>query len=282
MNFSLICPQCRKPLTGYTCATHGVYERDAGGFIRFLPKSADYFSAHWEHNQLPEIPASKLSIAKAFLAPLAGKLSQGRVLDVGAGDGVHLHHLKSAAPSLECAGLDISASGLSTCHRRCPDALLLQADAQAIPLADASVDAAFSYGVLAYLPNPWQGLKEMARVTKPGGFIGLWMYPRKSGLAGTLLGLTRMIVPRLPRFLQAHIADVIVPLLRFLPTASTVHLGNASWAACREVVLVNIAPPHLIFPTHDEVAAKMQALGCRIIADDASAPITLWAVKEAG
>ena len=285
MSFALACPQCRSPLaetaSGYRCPTHGDYARDARGFINFLGPRDDYFADHWAAHQLPEIPPSKRATAAAFLAPLIERLSHGTVVDVGTGDGVHLHYLREAAPQLHCAGLDISASGLATTHQRRPDALLMQADAQAIPLADASVDAAVSYGVLAYVPDPWRGLAEMVRITKHGGLIGLWMYPNMRGLLGLLFRLTRATVTRLPRFLQHRVADMIVPFLRWLPVNSGIHTGNARWAACREVVLVNIAPPQLIFPTRAEIVAQLESLGCRVVAENTSAPITLWAVKEA-
>lgn len=247
--------------------------------LRFAGTNAQYFSGHWSDNELPELPPSKLKTAGQFLAPMLQYMTQGKILDVGTGDGVHLVHLQQAAPQLELSGLDISASAVATCQKRVPQANVIQADAQTIPAPNASVDAAFSYGVLAYLPNPWQGLTEMVRVTKPGGLIGVWMYPKQSGLLGNLFSITRAIVTRLPNFVQHRVADLLVPFLKFLPTTSNVHLGNASWAACREVILVNIAPPHLIFPTRDEVAMQFQTLGCRVIAEDASQPITLWAIK---
>jgi SAM-dependent methyltransferase len=45
------------------------------------------------------------------------------------------------------------------------------ASADAVPLADASVDGAWSFEVLEHLWNPVAALREMARVVKPGGFI---------------------------------------------------------------------------------------------------------------
>jgi hypothetical protein len=66
-------------------------------------------------------------------------------------------------------------------------------------------------------------------------------------------------------------------LLGLLPTASGVSLRNASWAACREVVLVNIAAPRLMFPTAAEVIARFDALGCHVEIVDTQRPITVWA-----
>jgi ubiquinone/menaquinone biosynthesis C-methylase UbiE/DNA-binding transcriptional ArsR family regulator len=44
-------------------------------------------------------------------------------------------------------------------------------EAGALPLADASVDAALAHMVLHYLPAPADALREMARVVRPGGAV---------------------------------------------------------------------------------------------------------------
>lgn len=283
MHWKWKCPHCHAPLAqqarGLQCSTHGDYLEDAQQVLHFLAEDANYFTEHWRTSQLPTLPASKLAAAEQFLKPLTGKLQEGQVLDVGAGDGVHLSYLSKATPRLALAGLDISIPALIASRSRVPSATLMHAAAQRIPLADASLDGCFSYGVLAYLPDPWQGLAEMVRATKQGGLIGIWMYPKRSDLMGRVFHAVRRIVPQLPRFLQHRVADGIVPLLRWLPTASGMHLGNASWRSCREVVLVNIAPPHLLFPTVEEVERRLEALGCRIFSEDASMPICLWAIK---
>ena len=130
------------------------------------------------------------------------------------------------------------------------------------------------------MENPWDGLAEMVRVTSRGGLVGVLMYPKTTTLIGKVLSIFRFIVPRLPYFLQALIADMVVPFLGFLPTVGKLHLGNASWRACREVVLVNIAPSKLYFPTKSEIIDKLNALGCRIVSDNLELPFSIWAIKE--
>lgn len=240
---------------------------------------SEYFTRHWTDNEAKSLPISKIAAAKQFLAPLIAAHKTGKFLDVGTGDGVHLYVLKNQLPDVARYGLDISAPALATADKHAPGSSLMHADAQAIPLKDGEMDASFSFGVLAYLPDTWQGLREMVRVTKPGGMIGIWFYPRNTSLLGKIFGIVRAIVPKLPKFFQDRVADCIVPFLSVLPTAGGLHLGNASWASCREVVLVNIAPPHLIFPTREEVVAQLEKLGCRIVSEDTARPITIWAVR---
>lgn len=285
MSLAFQCPLCHQPLSkrsendGLVCENHARFELDPNGFLRFLAEDDRFFSSHWQAHQNNDLPLAKRAAARRFLAPLLKWSPSGTWLDVGTGDGVHLSVLRELAPEARLIGMDLSASALTTCHARVPSAVLLQADAHEIPLAKASVDAAFSFGVLAYLREPWAGLAELVRVTRPGGLVGLWIYPRRSSILDRIFRMIRAIVPRLPSSLQARVADLIVPLLGFLPTAGGLHLGNASWKECREVVLVNIAPAHLSFPTREEVADKLTALDCRIVYEDREREITIWAVK---
>src|SRR5207302_4567639 len=52
---------------------------------------------------------------------------------------------------------------------RVPDAELLQADACALPLADASVDVAVSANLLEHVPDDRRALAESFRILRPGG-----------------------------------------------------------------------------------------------------------------
>ena len=274
------CPLCGKELKSndLECSTHGQCAQNELGFITFLEGDAEYFSDHWSIHRMSDLPLAKIETATRFIKPLEA-LNPRNVLDIGTGDGVHLSLLKKMHPKADLAGIDISAAALASCHQRVPDATLMLADAESIPLQDDTMDATFSFGVLAYLPNPWHALSEMVRVTRSGGIIGLWIFPRTRGVAGALFSLTRKLAPMLPRQIQRAVADCIVPALGLLPTASGMHLGNSSWAACRELVLVNIAPPLLSFPTREEVLMRITELGCDPLWEDDSLPLTVWARK---
>ena len=112
--------------------------------------------------------------------------------------------LSEFAPDVEVIGLDIAHSGLLLCAERSPKATLVFVGCLKIPLKDNLMDAVYSYGVLAYLDNPWKGLEEMARVTKKGGLLGVWMYPKGSGLQFTLFKLVRKIFKICPYFFRNY------------------------------------------------------------------------------
>jgi demethylmenaquinone methyltransferase / 2-methoxy-6-polyprenyl-1,4-benzoquinol methylase len=97
------------------------------------------------------------------------------VLDVAAGTGMLAHELRRSM--CDVVALDFSWNMLHTgaereAAGRHPGAgglLWCNGDGTRLPLADASVDAVtISFG-LRNLPDPVAGLREFARVTKPGG-----------------------------------------------------------------------------------------------------------------
>ena len=93
--------------------------------------------------------------------------ADSRILDVGCGDGARtLANLPPAA-----IGLDFARRGLSLAAETVPAARLLQADMQAIPLADSSVDAITAYHAVFHVPRDCHPdvYSEFNRVLKPGG-----------------------------------------------------------------------------------------------------------------
>ena len=96
------------------------------------------------------------------------------ILDVACGTGADLIQLASQYPSSSFIGVDHSESFLALAKERA--ALLsniqfLPGDAQHLPLGDQRVDAVRIDRSLQHMETPAVVLKEMARVTKPGGRV---------------------------------------------------------------------------------------------------------------
>ena len=89
------------------------------------------------------------------------------ILDVAAGTGTSSAAYAKAGASV--TAFDFSEGMIATGRKRHPELTFVQGDAMNLPFADASFDATtISYG-LRNINDPMQALREMLRVTKPGG-----------------------------------------------------------------------------------------------------------------
>lgn len=105
-------------------------------------------------------------------ARLLGDVAGLRVLEVGAGAGQCSRWL--AGQGARVLATDVAAGmvarGVELDRRTGVRVPALVADARALPLADASVDVAFtSFGAIAFVPDAARVHAEVARVLRPGG-----------------------------------------------------------------------------------------------------------------
>lgn len=102
----------------------------------------------------------------------------------------------------EIIGADFSAAMLARAREKSQGIpnppQWLEADALAIPLPDADIDLVVSAFGFRNLANYDRGLREIARVLKPGGQVGILDFGRPSGVFGTLYDFYfRHVLPRL-------------------------------------------------------------------------------------
>ena len=102
-------------------------------------------------------------------------------LDVGCGTGALSSAILERASPRSLTGVDASPGFLAYARRRLPDARVRfeVADARQLPFDDARFDACVSALMLNFVPEPGKALREMARVTRPGATVALyvWDYP---------------------------------------------------------------------------------------------------------
>lgn len=120
------------------------------------------------HEELSRTHCLDVWTRRAMLERL-GALAQGAsVIDIGCASGYLLQDIHRSAPHVTLIGLDLLDSGLRKAHAAIPQARLLQADACAVPLADASVDAVVSANLLEHVSDDVGALAEIRRLLRPG------------------------------------------------------------------------------------------------------------------
>jgi SAM-dependent methyltransferase len=123
-----------------------------------------------------------------LLAPLfvdfAGIRDGRHILDVGCGTGSLTFELARNPGFERIEAVDFSPIYVAHAKSRSDDARLSfrEADACALPFEDASFDHAASMLVLAFIPQADQAVREMRRVTKPGGTVAAAMWDTRGGL----------------------------------------------------------------------------------------------------
>ena len=118
------------------------------------------------------------------LAPLLVKFSAvaGRdsMLDVGSGAGALAFALAEAIPSVRVMGVDPSGAYVRHAQARTPSdrVRFLVGDAQALGFPNATYDKTLSLLVMNFIPDSAKALREMIRVTRPGGIVAasVWDY----------------------------------------------------------------------------------------------------------
>jgi ubiquinone/menaquinone biosynthesis C-methylase UbiE len=117
------------------------------------------------------------------------------VLDVGCGTGALLEAILGAHPGVSAYGVDLSTGMLAVAVQRLAGMAKLQvADAEHLPIADDAVDLVVCVDSFHHYPHPQEALREMHRVTRPGGglVIGEWR------VVAPIRQLMNLLLPRLP------------------------------------------------------------------------------------
>lgn len=140
-----------------------------------------------------------------------------RILLAGIGTGLDLPHLPASHRYL---GVDFNRSMLRRAlpRSRHLDFAALQGDAQSLPLATASVDAAVLHLILAVVPEPARCLAEIARVVRPGGQVLIFDKFLRTGQPARLRRLLNPLVRRVATRLDVVFEELLekTPGLRLI------------------------------------------------------------------
>jgi ubiquinone/menaquinone biosynthesis C-methylase UbiE len=123
---------------------------------------------------------SAVPLASA-LADKVGVAEGMEVIDVGCGPGALTSELTDRVGAENVAAIDPAEQFVAACRRRNPGADVRQGVAEALPWADDMFGAALSCLVIAFMDDADAGMREMVRVTKPGGKLGVCMWDIAGG-----------------------------------------------------------------------------------------------------
>ena len=117
----------------------------------------------------------------AQFADLAGVRGGQRVLDVGCGPGALTAELVRRTSPEAVSAVEPSGSFAAAARERLPGMDIRQAAAERLPFSDAAFDAALAQLVVHFMADPVAGLREMGRVTRPGGVVAACVWDHAGG-----------------------------------------------------------------------------------------------------
>ncbi len=140
---------------------------DRPAIVRHFSRAAEGYDAHAELQR---------EVGERLLGRLDGlKFEPARIIDLGCGTGVQAQALNARFNDARVIAADLALPMLRHAQRRCGWLRkrfdIVQADAQALPLAEASVDLVFSNLMLQWCDEPAAVLAGLRRVLKPGGLL---------------------------------------------------------------------------------------------------------------
>jgi SAM-dependent methyltransferase len=114
-------------------------------------------------------------------AELAGVRAGQRALDVGCGPGALTAQLVDRLGADAVSAVDPSPSFVEAVRERFPDIDAQSGSAERLPFLDDSFDLALAQLVVHFMSDPVAGLREMARVTRPGGIVAACVWDHAGG-----------------------------------------------------------------------------------------------------
>jgi len=150
--------------------------------------AATWGSGGRDYDRISESVSDALAHLVNRIAPQPGE----RFLDVATGTGLTARLLSSRGAKVN--GVDFGAGVIEAAKALAPDIDFRVADAEALPFEDTSFDAVTSTFGVMFVARPEIAAREMARVCKRGGRLGLVTWVPE----GTVTGIFQTMRPYMP------------------------------------------------------------------------------------
>ena len=131
-------------------------------------------------------------LAEVF-ADYAGVRSGEKALDVGCGPGALTAQLLSAG--VDVSAIDPSTPFVNAMRERFPDLDVREGTAERLPFETGIFDAALAQLVVHFMADPVAGIRQMARVTKPGGVVAACVWDGPTGALAPFWDVVHIVDP---------------------------------------------------------------------------------------
>ncbi len=120
--------------------------------------------------------------------------THGKILEIGCGTGANF---ELYPPKCDAVSSELSIKMLEFASTKLVGNKLVQADAQNLPFAESSFDAAIATLVFCSVPDPTKGFAELRRVIRPGGTLVLLEHVRPPGTLGHMFDILNLATVRI-------------------------------------------------------------------------------------
>ena len=125
-------------------------------------------TAEWHQRYLQQ--ARWTENMRSYLYKKADLKYATRIIDLGCGTGVLERELLNYT-SIPTFALDINPAPLKFAQEYASNSVYTQADVLSLPFADRTFDLTFCHFLLLWVKLAYQAVNEMARVTRPNGYV---------------------------------------------------------------------------------------------------------------
>jgi SAM-dependent methyltransferase len=250
------------------------FEVSADAYLRFMGRYSEPLAVQF----------ADLAGIQAGLRVQAGQ----RVLDVGCGPGALTAELVRRTGTDRVSAVDPSASFVAAVGERLPGVQVGRSAAEQLPFADDAFDAALAQLVVHFMTDPVQGLREMARVTRPGGVVAACVWDYARGPLTAFWSAVRELDPAAddgsnrPGVREGHLARLFAQagLSQAQPATLTVRAGHASFEKWWEPFTLGVGPvgAYLAALTPDRQAELRERARRLLPAAPVEISATVWAV----
>ena len=195
-----------------------------------------------------------------------------RALDVGCGPGALTALLVERLGGAAVSAIDPSAPFVAAVHERFPEVDVRTGVAEELPFPDDGFDVTLAQLVVHFMADPVSGLREMGRVTRPGGLVSacVWDHAGGGGPLATFWRAVHDLDPGAPGEAglagarEGHLAELCeaAGLHHIESTSLTANVGFATFADWWEPFTLGVGPAGAYVTRLDDAPREVLMTRC--------------------